>query len=134
MSDAAQADAQPPSEPEMIEVWRPSRREGQRRVRDHKKEARTPAPPPTREDNAQPTAAAPAPAAAPSHGDARQRSRQDSRRRKPEHRLDRPQRDRPVKRFERREKMPDPNSPFAKLASLKAQLEADAKERPKDNR
>ncbi|MGC2593772.1 MAG: hypothetical protein WA425_17850, partial [Xanthobacteraceae bacterium] len=56
-----------------------------------------------------------------------------------EHRPDRPQRDRdrpqrerdrpPVKRFERREKAPDPNSPFAKLAALKAQLEAEAKER-----
>jgi ATP-dependent RNA helicase SUPV3L1/SUV3 len=49
-------------------------------------------------------------------------------------RQDRPPRDRdrqPVKRFERRErdKAPDPNSPFAKLAALKAQLEADAKER-----
>ncbi len=30
---------------------------------------------------------------------------------------------------DRREKAPDPNSPFAKLAALKAQLEADAKER-----
>ena len=28
-----------------------------------------------------------------------------------------------------REKQPDPNSPFAKLAALKAQLEANAKER-----
>jgi ATP-dependent RNA helicase SUPV3L1/SUV3 len=52
-------------------------------------------------------------------------------------RPDRPQRDRPPSRaprparFERREreKAPDPNSPFAKLAALKAQLEADAKER-----
>jgi ATP-dependent RNA helicase SUPV3L1/SUV3 len=36
-----------------------------------------------------------------------------------------------VKRFNRREreKAPDPNSPFAKLAALKAQLEANAKER-----
>jgi ATP-dependent RNA helicase SUPV3L1/SUV3 len=56
-------------------------------------------------------------------------------RRRPDHRADRadrPQRERdrpPVKRFERREKAPDPNSPFAKLAALKAQLEADAKER-----
>ncbi|HXW48342.1 MAG TPA: hypothetical protein VEK31_02750, partial [Xanthobacteraceae bacterium] len=50
-------------------------------------------------------------------------------RRKTEHRADRPQRERPQKRFERREKTPDPNSPFAKLAALKAQLEADAKER-----
>jgi ATP-dependent RNA helicase SUPV3L1/SUV3 len=34
-------------------------------------------------------------------------------------------------RFDRRErdKAPDPNSPFAKLAALKAQLEAAAKER-----
>jgi ATP-dependent RNA helicase SUPV3L1/SUV3 len=32
-------------------------------------------------------------------------------------------------RPERREKAPDPNSPFAKLAALKAQLEADTKER-----
>ena len=31
--------------------------------------------------------------------------------------------------IERREKAPDPNSPFAKLAALKAQLEAEAKER-----
>jgi hypothetical protein len=30
--------------------------------------------------------------------------------------------------------LPDPNSPFAKLAGLKAQLEADAKERPKECR
>jgi len=49
-------------------------------------------------------------------------------------RQDRPPRDRDrqhVKRFERRErdKAPDPNSPFAKLAGLKAQLEADSKER-----
>jgi hypothetical protein len=37
----------------------------------------------------------------------------------------------PVQSFrsERREKPPDPNSPFAKLAALKAQLEAEAKER-----
>jgi ATP-dependent RNA helicase SUPV3L1/SUV3 len=30
---------------------------------------------------------------------------------------------------DRRDKAPDPNSPFAKLAALKEQLEADAKER-----
>jgi ATP-dependent RNA helicase SUPV3L1/SUV3 len=74
--------------------------------------------------------------------------RRSRHRRKGEHRHDRPQHDRPqhdrpqherherphrdrppVKRFERREKVADPNSPFAKLAALKAQLEADAKER-----
>ena len=32
-------------------------------------------------------------------------------------------------RRERREPAPDPNSPFAKLAALKARLEAEAKER-----
>jgi ATP-dependent RNA helicase SUPV3L1/SUV3 len=58
-----------------------------------------------------------------------------------EQRVDRPRRDRDRpppnaarherqdRRPERREKAPDPNSPFAKLAALKAQLEADAKER-----
>ena len=51
-----------------------------------------------------------------------------------EHRPERPQRERErpqprPARFERREKPPDPNSPFAKLAALKAQLEANAKER-----
>jgi len=56
-------------------------------------------------------------------------------------RFDRPRRDRdrpPAnaaryerqdRRPDRREKAPDPNSPFAKLAALKAQLEAEAKER-----
>jgi len=51
-------------------------------------------------------------------------------------RNDRQTRERPPgRRFEprgtkqAREKRPDPNSPFAKLAALKAQLEADAKER-----
>jgi ATP-dependent RNA helicase SUPV3L1/SUV3 len=52
-------------------------------------------------------------------------------------RFDRPRRDqeRPAgpparfERHERREKAPDPNSPFAKLAALKAQLEAEAKGR-----
>ena len=37
--------------------------------------------------------------------------------------------DRQDRRPDRREKAPDPNSPFAKLAALKAQLEAEAKER-----
>ncbi len=76
---------------------------------------------------------------------AEQKSRHSRHRRRGEHRQERqgrherherherrerPQRDHaPVKRFERREKAPDPNSPFAELAALKAQLEADAKER-----
>jgi ATP-dependent RNA helicase SUPV3L1/SUV3 len=32
-------------------------------------------------------------------------------------------------RQDRRDRQPDPNSPFAKLAALKEQLEANAKER-----
>ncbi|MFZ1150965.1 MAG: hypothetical protein WAR76_14705, partial [Xanthobacteraceae bacterium] len=59
--------------------------------------------------------------------------RRPVRQRRPEHRMDRQDRQKrersPGKRFEPREKRPDPNSPFAKLAALKAQLEADAKER-----
>jgi len=54
------------------------------------------------------------------------------RRRQGDHRFDRPRRERApgqAPRPERREKTPDPNSPFAKLAALKAQLEAEAKER-----
>jgi ATP-dependent RNA helicase SUPV3L1/SUV3 len=68
--------------------------------------------------------------------DQRQERHQHHRRRqRPDQRFERPQRerDRPSgkpPRFERREreKVADPNSPFAKLAALKAQLEADAKE------
>ena len=116
----------------MIEVWRPGRTEGRRRAhaRPHGR---------AKQERIKPSAAALGPAqdgnaaqtqttALPATADlASEGVRQ---RRKPEHRPDRQQRERPpVKRFERREKMPDPNSPFAKLASLKAQLEADAKER-----
>jgi ATP-dependent RNA helicase SUPV3L1/SUV3 len=63
--------------------------------------------------------------------DNRRDNRQDrgDRGERPQRERDRPQA-RPA-RFDRREreKAPDPNSPFAKLAALKAQLEADAKER-----
>jgi ATP-dependent RNA helicase SUPV3L1/SUV3 len=129
-----------PTEQEMIEVWRPGRTEGRRRghARPHgrAKHARikpsAAVPDPAQDGNAAQTqtTALPATTDLATEG-ARARQQQRFRqRRKPEHRSDRQQRERPpVKRFERREKMPDPNSPFAKLASLKAQLEADAKER-----
>jgi ATP-dependent RNA helicase SUPV3L1/SUV3 len=129
-----------PTEQEMIEVWRPGRIEGRRRAhaRPHgrAKQARikpsAAAPEPAQDGKAAQTqtTALPATTDLASEG-AHARPRQPFRqRRKPEHRTDRQQRERPPgKRFERREKMPDPNSPFAKLASLKAQLEADAKER-----
>jgi ATP-dependent RNA helicase SUPV3L1/SUV3 len=72
------------------------------------------------------------------HGERHGGERRGGERHAGEQRQDRPPRDRDRghdrghgKRFERRErdKAPDPNSPFAKLAALKAQLEADAKER-----
>jgi len=140
---AEQASEPAAQEPPMVEVWRPGRPEGRRgsrprhrgnRVRTHKDRPALQPP--------QATAMAAAPAA-----DAtlqRQGAQSGSASGKPERqprqgrrqavgpRPDRPPRKRerpPVKRFERREKAPDPNSPFAKLAALKAQLEADAKER-----
>jgi ATP-dependent RNA helicase SUPV3L1/SUV3 len=129
-----------PTEQEMIEVWRPGRTEGRRRghARPHGRAKQARIKPsaavldPAQDGNAAQTqrTALPATTDLATEG-ARARQQQRFRqRRKPEHRSDRQQRERPpVKRFERREKMPDPNSPFAKLASLKAQLEADAKER-----
>jgi ATP-dependent RNA helicase SUPV3L1/SUV3 len=150
----ASADAvpdKPAEEPVMIEVWRPGRAgrpEGARRPRFKRRDAGRHK---TAEQGAprQPDAAIPAVAAAeavaspPSTEGAAteppqaKRHQRHHRRSKPEQRFDRPprerDRDRPPRpqRFDRREreKAPDPNSPFAKLAALKAQLEADAKER-----
>jgi ATP-dependent RNA helicase SUPV3L1/SUV3 len=132
--------AAPVIEPEMIEVWRPGRMGDRRRVharqRDRARQSRSPesfaAP-----DNTPLAAATEAATTEPaSQTDAHAKPRRAFRQRRPEHRMDRqerPKRERPPgKRFEPREpreKRPDPNSPFAKLAVLKAQLEADAKER-----
>jgi ATP-dependent RNA helicase SUPV3L1/SUV3 len=138
-------------EPVMIEVWRPGRAgrpEGARRPRFKRREAGRHK---AAEQGAprQPDAANAAVAAAPTEasppsaegGAADQphakRHQRQHRRPKPEQRFDRPPRERDrerpprPQRFDRREreKAPDPNSPFAKLAALKAQLEADAKER-----
>jgi ATP-dependent RNA helicase SUPV3L1/SUV3 len=178
--------AAPP--PEMIEVWRPGRPEGQRRPRhrperagdqpgrrEHRRpRAQTPATvtTPTPEGGApaaaEPVSAIPegAPAAddrrhfrgrhprpegAPDRGNRLPRpARSDHANRPPRsdrpgpggrpdkrNRGDQPDRD-PALRAQyikgrndrdRRDKAPDPDSPFAKLAALKAQLEADAKER-----
>ncbi|HYA07314.1 MAG TPA: helicase-related protein [Xanthobacteraceae bacterium] len=134
------------AEPEMIEVWRPGRPEGRRgggrRHRGARGRGRNVAATPQRSEDAGVAAApgaeataAPTPEPAAPAGDSHGkpgRHRRHGRRPAAEHRPDRPPRERerlPVKRFERREKAPDPNSPFAKLAALKAQLEADAKER-----
>jgi ATP-dependent RNA helicase SUPV3L1/SUV3 len=140
------------NEPEMIEVWRPGRMGDRRRAharqRGRAKPIRgelamlrqpspeSPAPDPGTAAVAGATEAATAtePAA---RVDAHAKSRRPVRQRWPDHRIDRQERQKrePGKRFEPREqrqpreKRPDPNSPFAKLAALKAQLEADAKER-----
>jgi ATP-dependent RNA helicase SUPV3L1/SUV3 len=149
---AAEAAPEKTAEPELIEVWRPGRvgggPEGRRRPPRFKRrgagrDARAP------EHGApqqEPPAAAAAEAGATPSGEGgssappkEERHHRHRRRQKPDQRFDRPQRDRerdrerPPRppRYERREreKAPDPNSPFAKLAALKAQLEAEAKER-----
>jgi ATP-dependent RNA helicase SUPV3L1/SUV3 len=144
----------PPAEPEFVEVWRPGRagrpEAGQRRPRFKRRDASHG----TAKDAPQPAGDAPSTAVAETatatepqaganedrkperHQRHRQRSRSEQRFDRRQGDRDRPprERDRPSgkpARFERheREKAPDPNSPFAKLAALKAQLEADAKER-----
>jgi ATP-dependent RNA helicase SUPV3L1/SUV3 len=147
------------AEPDLIEVWRPGRAggrtEGRRRPRPHfrgrdggrdaGRDASRPAEQGTAQQPDQALAAeagaAPASAegapAAPANERRGDRDQRRHRRHKSDQRFDRPQRERDrerpprPQRFDRREreKAPDPNSPFAKLAALKAQLEADAKER-----
>jgi len=143
----------PAEEPVMIEVWRPGRAvrpEGARRPRFKRREAGrqkvAEQGAPRQPDGATAAVAAALTEASPSGPESvateqphAKRHQRHHRRNKPEQRFDRPPRDRdrdrerPARpqRFERREreKAPDPNSPFAKLAALKAQLEADAKER-----
>jgi ATP-dependent RNA helicase SUPV3L1/SUV3 len=147
-----QAEAQPAAaEPELIEVWRPARPEGRRPPRGPRRDARRPSRDRAAGAGDAPAAtpavaaAAAAPPSAPDERPPRHprksrperhgRDRRDDRPDRPERadRRDRPPRphregSRPpqfhTSRPERREKVPDPNSPFAKLASLKAQLEA----------
>jgi ATP-dependent RNA helicase SUPV3L1/SUV3 len=151
-AEAATEPTRPVEEPALVEVWRPGRSEGRRRPRDRHREPRKPRPAdrPQLTTDAEGLAAAgtagetaaapsePAASATPTRADRppRHPRRGDKRR---YDRPDRPPRDRErppgpaarPARFERREreKAPDPNSPFAKLAALKAQLEAEAKER-----
>jgi len=141
------------SEPAMVEVWRPSRSETWHRPRERRRGMRKfpaqgaseqterPAPAAAGEaaveaaataapaDTLSAEQAAGAEAAAGPGRHPRQRRRHGG-----DQRFDRPRREQeraapPASRYERREKAPDPNSPFAKLAALKAQLEADAKSR-----
>ena len=139
----------------MIEVWRPGRIGDRRRVRVRERgrakhiqsepvaQPRQPSPEsPALETGAAALAESKAGGAVTeaSETHVHAKPRRPVRQRRPEHRMDRQDRQKrerpPGKRFESREtrrepreKRPDPNSPFAKLAALKAQLEADAKER-----
>jgi ATP-dependent RNA helicase SUPV3L1/SUV3 len=144
------------AEPDMIEVWRPGRAEGRsrppRRQRDQGRHFHRHGRPESAAPSPAPEGAPAAPVAAetpPASGgeaivrgeaDRSERHSRHRRRERGEQRFDRPRRegDRPAntgrqerqdRRPDRREKAPDPNSPFAQLAGLKAQLEAEAKER-----
>jgi ATP-dependent RNA helicase SUPV3L1/SUV3 len=139
-------------EQQFVDVWRPGRSD-ERRPRRHHRPARekkphdTPAEtavqakalpeaptdrheePRRRRDDRKDRAASERP-----HGRERDRPERRERPDRPrEPRRDRRDDDRPPRTWEagrdRRGKEPDPNSPFAKLAALKAQLEADAKDR-----
>jgi ATP-dependent RNA helicase SUPV3L1/SUV3 len=137
----------PPSEPLFIEVWRPGRPEGRRRPRGRHREAgknsakgageptqEAGAPAVSAQEKQEAAAESPSEKTAPAEPSKAERHSRHRRRHGPDQRFDRPRREREqapahVARQERREKAPDPNSPFAKLAALKAQLEAEAKER-----
>ncbi len=135
-------------EPALIEVWRPARSgraEGPRRPRFRGRKDRITgsAAAPERQSadlpsatSAEAAAAVPTADASSAEGAAPRGVKRHPRHRHrgADHRLDRPRRERErpppaAARPDRREKAPDPNSPFAKLAALKAQLEANAKER-----
>ena len=154
-AEAIADSAEKPAEPELIEVWRPGRFE-QRERRPHGRHKRGDqrgAPRQGGTEN-QPAAAAAEGSVQPGgdtadtqrgprppRKDRHQRhGRQDGGRREGQRHEGRHEGQRHGKggggprqdarpRQDRREKEPDPNSPFAKLAALKAQLEADSKER-----
>ena len=149
-SSAETPDPAAAAEPEFIEIWRPGRSEERRPRRRRPARDRKPA-----ESPAQTPAPAQATAEVPSSPPQRDEPRRDREdRRKPrdaadrgagrsqegrregrdrDRRRDRRDEDRPPRVWEagrdRRGKEPDPDSPFAKLAALKAQLEAEAKDR-----
>jgi ATP-dependent RNA helicase SUPV3L1/SUV3 len=153
--ETASADGLPvPAEPELIEVWRPGRSENREKRPNRKHHRREPqgaqrapgGPQAATPDNA-PAGEQAASATSPApqerrqdrpHGPRPPRKDRGGRPRRPEGGQDAPRHGKPDNpprhqdarpRPERREREADPNSPFAKLAALKAQLEADAKER-----
>ena len=125
-----------PAEEAFIEVWRPGRPEGARRERPRGQRR------PPREPAQKPSGDAPRPVAAASAVAAPDEAAKTAERpQRPPRPARKPRSDRPPRPAregglfatsapkERRDKAPDPNSPFAKLAALKEQLEANAKER-----
>jgi ATP-dependent RNA helicase SUPV3L1/SUV3 len=125
-----------PAEEAFVEVWRPGRPEGVRRERPRGQRR------PPREAAQKPAGEAPRPAAAASAAAAPgEIAKTGERPPRPPRPGRKPRPDRPPRPAregglfatsapkERRDKAPDPNSPFAKLAALKEQLEANAKER-----
>jgi ATP-dependent RNA helicase SUPV3L1/SUV3 len=142
----AEAPSAPPTpeEPAFIEVWRPAGRgEQQRRPHRPRRPRAAVTPAPAGDGAAAPASAEPA---RPEHKPRRERDRarderkdrgprRDKPRRRREEGPDRAERERYYARphgggADRRDKQPDPNSPFAKLAALKAQLEQGDKEQP----
>jgi ATP-dependent RNA helicase SUPV3L1/SUV3 len=131
-----------PEEPALVEVWRPGRAEGRRpRFKPRRGSAETAKAAAVASDSkADPaiaeTGSAPAPGAHATADANPPEERHVRHRRKggQDRRFEHPRRERDrgpphAARRERREPAPDPNSPFAKLAALKARLEAEAKER-----
>jgi ATP-dependent RNA helicase SUPV3L1/SUV3 len=128
----APSEGSPVGAEEIIEVWRPGRPEHRRgdraRPRDSRRRERTG----ERRDSVPAAAAGKRPqpqtqAVAEKAGGGTPGPRQ----RRPEREKTRSPSGQPRSQAkERRERAPDPNSPFAKLAALKAQLEAGSKERP----
>jgi ATP-dependent RNA helicase SUPV3L1/SUV3 len=117
-----------PSEPVMIEVWRPGRpREERKPPRRQERVRRMPqvSIPPAVADAAKPASEAPAPEAKRD----RPHQHKSHKRDRPEHerrsaRGQRPDREQRPPRERARERPIDPNSPFAALLELKARLEA----------
>ena len=132
-------------EPQFIEIWRPARHDERRGPKRHQRQGRRAAAKPPAQagsGEARTPAAEAAPAAADGDGDRPRRrprhhrgqdfsgkaERADGPRREAGKRDEQPRQRFREQRRDWQEKAPDPNSPFAKLAALKAQLEANAKE------
>ena len=147
-AEDAAAESAPAAEPEMIEVWRPGRFDGQARHRarprhEQRRRHGKPQAAAAADASAAPASGEPAPPAADAASAPQSETPREQRRPHRPHRGDRHKdrreghrpshhgkskpRDEP--RRERPERKPDPNSPFAKLAALKEQLEAGSKER-----